>query len=158
MYRVAAVIGVLMSVVPIAACTRRPGEQAAAHGTSDQAAVDAGLHRYSELVLAMDHAGIAALFAPEGEIVNRGAPAIHGRSAIDSFLVRFSGYRVLENHTIPAATSVLGDSAVQVGAYEQRVRTPQGDTLVASGSFRAVWQRSPTGGWLILRMSTAPAK
>ena len=47
------------------------------------AAVDATLRRYASMVAAMDHAGIAALFTPDGEIVNPGQTSIRGRDAID---------------------------------------------------------------------------
>ena len=123
---------------------------------SDQARVEAELALYSELVLAMDHAGIAALFAPEGEIVNPGQAPVHGRAAIEAFLSGFSGYRVLSNSVVPSSTQVTGEQAVQVGQYRQRVRTPDGKVLEVSGSFRAEWVRNGSHQWLIQRMSTTP--
>lgn len=125
---------------------------------SDQARVEAALRHYSELVLAMDHARIAALFEPEGEIVNKGQAAVHGRAAIESFLSGFSGYHVLENNMRPASTVVRGNTAEQVGTYNQRVRTPDGEVLEVSGGFEAVWGRTSTGDWLIRRLGTSPSR
>lgn len=156
--RSAAVLGALALACATGACMHRPNASAVAEVRTARAQVDARLRQYNDRVLAMDHAAIAALFAPEGEIANPGAPAVHGRAAIDSFLVGFASYHVLENRTLPTATLVHGDSAVQVGTYRQRVRTPQGDTLAVAGAFRAVWRRSASGEWLILRMGTTPAK
>ena len=125
-------------------------------GLTDQALVGSALGHYSEIVLAMNHAGIAALFEPDGEIVREGQAAVHGRAAIDSFLSGFASYQVLANNLQPASTVVNGDTAEQVGSYQQRVRTPEGKVLEVSGRFKVVWGRAPSGEWLIRRMGTSP--
>jgi len=121
-----------------------------------RAAVNAELQHYSELVVAMDHAGIAALFAPQGEIVNPGARPVRGPDAIAKYLRGFSRYRVVDDRLAPARTVVHGDTARQVGFYEQHVRTPKGDTLHATGRFEATWLRVRPREWRILRMETLP--
>jgi ketosteroid isomerase-like protein len=135
--------------------TRPAPERSAA---ADKVLVEAALRRYSDLALAMDHAGIAALFAPEGEIVNRGQPPVHGPAAIEAFLSGFVGYKVLNNSTLPSSTLVAGDRAFQQGSYRQRVRKPDGGVIEVSGLFQAEWVRAAASGqWLILRMATTPA-
>lgn len=124
---------------------------------TDQALVEAALRRYSDLVLAMDHASVAALFAPEGEIVNPGQPSVHGPVAIQALFAGFEGYKVLANSTLPSSTLVSGDRAVQQGSYRQRVRKPDGEIVEVSGLFQAEWIRTGSGPWLILRMGTTPA-
>jgi ketosteroid isomerase-like protein len=106
----------------------------------------------------MDHAAIAALFDPEGEILHEGQVSTHGRAAIESFLESFSKYQVLENRTEPTSTVVHGDTAEQVGSYHQRVRTPDGQVVEVSGSFRAEWIKAASGTWLIKRMGTSAAR
>jgi uncharacterized protein (TIGR02246 family) len=120
--------------------------------------VEAALARYSQLVLVMDHAGIAALFAPDGELVNPGQAPVHGRAAIEAFLSGFSGFHVLSNSLVPSSTLITGDRAVQVGEYRQRVQTPESKVLEVSGSFKVEWVRSGADQWLILRMGTTPAR
>jgi len=122
----------------------------------DAAHVDHALARYSKLVRKMDHARIAAMFASGGELWSAGHAPIHGPTAIRSFLEGFAGYHVLANHTDASRTTVVGDSAVQVGTYRQRVRTPEGKVLNVSGGFEAHWVRGPDGAWLIQGMGTTP--
>lgn len=136
------------SVSPLAS----PAENAEA-----AAAVDATLRQYASMVAAMDHAGIAALFTPDGEIVNPGQASIRGRDAIDRMLSAFAGFQMMENQTTPTGTVATGDSATQTGTYHQRVRTPAGQTVEVSGTFRAEWCRASTGQWLIRKMETTPS-
>lgn len=134
-------------------------DAAAEPGTrADAARVDHALARYSTLVRRMDHAGIAAMFAPDGELWSAGQAPIHGPAAIRAFLEGFAGYHVLANHTEASRTTVDGDSAVQVGTYRQRVRTPEGKVLNVSGGFEAHWVRGPDRAWLIHGMGTTPAR
>ena len=122
----------------------------------DAAAVDSTLRQYAMMITAMDHAGVAALFTPNGEIVNPGQVSIQGRDAINRALSAFAGFQIIENETIPRSTTVVGNSASQTGTYHQRVRTPTGATVEVSGEFRADWRREPNGKWLIQRMETTP--
>ena len=104
----------------------------------------------------MNPAAIAAMYAPDGEIVNPGQAPIQGRAAIEAFLSGFANYQVLENATVPSSTKITGNSAVQAGSYHQRVRTPQGQVIEVSGSFKAEWSQQRSGEWLIQRMGTTP--
>ena len=130
----------------------------ASHGVgSVEARLEAAIGRYSALVLDMNHSAIAALFAPDGEIVNPGQAPVRGRASIESFLASFAAYQVLENATVPSNTVVHRDSAVQLGTYHQRVRTPTGQVVEVSGQFKAEWVRNRSGDWLIQRMGTTPS-
>jgi len=131
---------------------------AAPRPDSPQAQVEAALGRYAALVLAMDHAGIAAMFAAEGAIVNDGQPPIRGPVKIRAFLESFSGYKVLANDMETSRTVVEGETAVQEGTYHQRVRTPEGKVLEVSGRFEVRWARSGPGEWLIEQMGTQPLR
>jgi len=121
----------------------------------DVAAVDARLAEYQQLVLRMDHHGIAQLFASDGEVVNPGQDSIVGPAAIDSFLRGFDAYKVLEYSIVADSTVAQGRTALQVGSYRQRVRVPAGDTVQVQGRFRAEWTNEG-GRWLIRRMGTTP--
>lgn len=122
----------------------------------DAAAVDSTLRRYASMVTAMDPAGVVAMFTPDGEIVNPGQVSIKGREAITRTLLAFAAFQIIENETIPTSPTATGNYALQTGTYHQRVRTPSGETVEVSGTFRADWRREPKGRWLIQRMQTTP--
>lgn len=124
---------------------------------TDKSQVEAALSKYSSAVFAMDWAGVAALFAVDGEVVNPGQAPVRGRAEIERFLSGFSGYRILVNATLPSSTIVQGDTAEQIGVYRQRVQTPDGKVLDVAGDFKAEWARVAAGPWLLRRMSTTPA-
>jgi len=123
---------------------------------ADKAAVDAGLQRYSQLLLAMDSSGIAAMFAPEGEVVNPSQPPVHGREAIRAFIASFSDFHVLAN--VDASSSILidGSTAEQIGTYRQSVRSPQGHVFDVSGRLEIEWIKDASGQWLIQQLATFP--
>jgi uncharacterized protein (TIGR02246 family) len=104
----------------------------------------------------MDHAGIAAMFAPDGEIVNPGRDPIKGRGAIQGFLEQFAGFEVINEMMVPRTTTVDGNHATQMGTYRQRVRGPDGNVIDVSGTFVLDWIRDSSGVWLIQRAATTP--
>lgn len=119
--------------------------------------VNKALQHYASLMLNMDYKGIAAVFAPSGEIVNPGQKSIQGREAIEQFLSGFSAYRILSYNVTPASTIVDGDTAIQTGSFKQRVRIPIGDIVEPSGSFKAEWVHNHVDQWQLQRMSTKPS-
>jgi ketosteroid isomerase-like protein len=148
--------GVVLAAALLAGCaTDGTPSRAASAATLAQSEVEEALRHYASLVLAMDHEALALLFAADADIGHVGAPPVHGRAAIKSFLAGFAGYQVLAFSIVPASTVVHSGAAFQSGAYQQRVRTPQGQVLEVAGRFEAEWHRGPSGAWLISRMSTA---
>lgn len=127
---------------------------AAPVGSSPATELQAALARYEKLVLAMDHAAIAALFADDGEVVNEGQRPILGPAAIDEFLQKFSGYKVIRYEIVATRTTINGPAAVQTGSFHQRVRTPDGQVIDVFGKFKAEWVRT-ANGWRIWRMGTS---
>jgi len=125
---------------------------------ADKADLEARLQHYSALVLAMDTAGIAAMFAPDGEMVNPNRPPVHGRAAILTFLGTFSDFRVISNVDSLEGTTVDGDTAEQLGTYRQSVRLPDGKLLEAKGRFEIAWVRDRSGTWLFSQVATFPEK
>jgi hypothetical protein len=113
------------------------------------------LNKFAQLSRDMDAAGIAAMYAREGEIVNPGQDAIKGRAAIEAFLRRFAEYKVLEYELTPTSTTSDKNNVTQKGTLHQRVRTPQGRIVEVSGTFTAEWVLEDFI-WHIKRMTTAP--
>jgi ketosteroid isomerase-like protein len=124
--------------------------------SSATAGVEAAFAHYCELLRAMDHAGIAAMFTPDGEVANSGAAPIRGPAAIDAFLQGFSDYQVLAYTTEGVRTVVHGETAELSGIFHQRVRVPQGNVVEVAGRLEAHWIRHGKDGWLVQRMATSP--
>lgn len=133
-----------------AGCRSSPGRE--------NDAVDARLAEYEQLVLRMDHRGIAQLYAVDGELVNAGEEPIRGPEAIETFLRGFSEYHVVSYTAAADTTAVRGSDAWQAGAYRQRVRIPAGDTVEVHGRFQIEWKRDKSGRWLIERMGAIPER
>jgi len=144
----------LPALLASAACA--PRARPAAPATPEQD-VQAALAHYADLVQKMDSPGIAAMFAPDGEIVNPGQTPVHGPAAIEAFLKQFEGFKVLSETMTADTTTVTGASAVQTGSYRQTVRTPDGQTLNVSGGFEAEWIRDAAGVWRLRRLGTKPS-
>jgi len=123
---------------------------------SPESQVRGALQRYVRLVQRMDHAGIATMFAADGEVLNPGRDPIKGRGAIQAFLEQFAGFEVINEMMVPRTTSVDGSHATQIGTYRQRVRGPDGNIIDVSGKFVLDWIRDGSGVWLIQRMATTP--
>lgn len=109
---------------------------------------------YAQLVRAMDHAGIAALFTPNGELVADNNTPIRSPAQIEAFLRSFSEYRVVSETLSTDTVHIAGDTGRVIGIYRQRVRVPAGDTVAVSGSYIADWLRDSSGIWRIRRMAT----
>jgi len=120
--------------------------------------VEARLQEYSARLLAMDPAAIAAMFAPEGEMVNPRQPPVHGRAAIEKFLAGYADYKLLANADVLEGTAIDGDTAQQTGTYHQTVRAPDGQKFETSGRIEVAWVRTPAGEWQIMQLETFPAK
>jgi ketosteroid isomerase-like protein len=119
-------------------------------------AVDLMLNKLAQLSRDMDAAGVAKLYARDGEIANPGQEAIKGRAAIEAFLEKFADYKILEYVLTPSATAGDKNGVTQKGTFHQRVRTPDGQIVEVSGTFTAEWVLEDFI-WHIKRMTTAPA-
>jgi uncharacterized protein (TIGR02246 family) len=126
--------------------------------TIERPRVEARLQEYSARLLKMDPAAVAAMFAPEGEMVNPRQPPVHGRAAIEQFLAGFSDYKLLANSDVPDGTAVDGDTAEQTGTYHQTVLAPDGQRFETTGRLEVAWVRTRTGEWQILQLETFPSK
>lgn len=118
------------------------------------AAVNHRLSRYEHFAWQMAHDSVANFFLPNGVLETAGQPSITGRDAILKHFKSFTGYQVLEDRMAADSTFVDGDSVVQRGSFEQRVRVPKGDTVQVHGSFYAIWSRDTDKRWRIRRMET----
>jgi uncharacterized protein (TIGR02246 family) len=148
-----AVIGLVAVVigpaVPRAGAHKRQ-PRSAAHD------VTAAKHRYDE-ALKGPAGGVAALFTEDGELLEPGMEALHGRSAILNFLAPFAKLAAVDSvRTDVGEVEVFGDSAVLWGQYHQTV-TPQGQpALTLTGRIVAEFRRQAGGAWLLRRVIVQP--
>ncbi|HXI20077.1 MAG TPA: nuclear transport factor 2 family protein [Gemmatimonadales bacterium] len=125
-----------------------------AQTSADSQAVTRAFAHYQDLVRRMAHDSIAALYAPDGQLLVLGRPPVVGPDSIRTYLRGFSSYRVVADTMSPQSLDIHGDTAIQVGTFWQHVQIPSGDTMVVGGGFRLIWIRSPAGRWEIWRLGT----
>ena len=65
----------------------------------------------------------------------------------------FAGAKVLEYRSNTESTVFEGDTAIQKGAYIQKVKIPRGDTLELGGQYNTRWIKFQNR-WLIKKMYT----
>lgn len=130
---------------------------AAASPTSDIASVDSAMRAYAGLVAAKDSGGIAAMYAPDGELLQPGMDALKGPEAIRKFLDSFGDVRIESASMKADTTEVFGDRALQWGAYAQRAAPPGQPAADYKGRFVIEWTRQGKGAWLIRRLLVQPS-
>jgi ketosteroid isomerase-like protein len=116
----------------------------------------AAMGRYERFTLAMNAEGIAAMFAPDGELINDGKTIARTPDSIRAFLKSFDGkVRVEENLNSIESITVTGATAVLTGTYRQKaLLLPDKREIRVQGKFEVEWTRQPDGQWLIRRMGT----
>jgi uncharacterized protein (TIGR02246 family) len=126
--------------------------------TQDESQVTASLARYRNLILELQADRVADMFADDGELSHNGEKSYIGPRQISAFLKSFSGYKILKYELVAVSTAVEGENATQNGTYTQTVVAPEGNTIMAAGSFETAWRHQPDGRWLIKKMrTTSPA-
>ena len=122
-----------------------------------RAELDAATARYSGFVRAMAGDSIAAMYAPDGEMLGAGMHAIQSPDSIRRFLAGFTNVKV-DSETMTRGAITVGDTeSVVWGTYTQ-VATVAGQPPVhVSGRFVTQWVRRPGESWKIRRMLTQPA-
>ncbi len=121
-------------------------------------AIRTATQRYAKLVEAMDEAGIAAMFAPEGDLEVPGRQPIRGPAEIRHYLEGFRNFHVLSEAMTTDAVSVQGSTAHSSGTYRQQVRLPEGNTVEVHGKYALDWVMRSDGAWQITRMGTTPER
>jgi uncharacterized protein (TIGR02246 family) len=122
--------------------------------------VKAAMRRYDQLVLAMNAEGIAAMFTPDGELIDAGKTIARTPASILAFLQSFDGkVRVEENVNSIESVTVTGATAILTGTYQQKaLLLPDNREIRVQGKFEVEWSRQPDGQWLVRRMSTRSAQ
>ena len=118
---------------------------------------ESALQNDSRMILAMNAAAVAGMYAPDGVWERQRGP-LRGREAIRDALAATGGVQVLSNEMTTTAFSNNGPAVIQSGEFRQSVRLPDGKSLDAAGTFEATWIQAANGEWWIRRMVTRPGK
>ncbi|HEU0172886.1 MAG TPA: DUF4440 domain-containing protein [Blastocatellia bacterium] len=126
------------------------------HTPDAEEQVKAAMRRYEQLTLAMNAEGIAAMFTPDGELIDAGKTIARTPGSIRAFLQSFDGkVRVEENADSIESVTVTGATAILTGTYQQKALLLSDKREIrVQGKFEVEWSRQPDGQWLIRRMGT----
>lgn len=140
------------AVVLLAACSatgRMPDATA-------RAEVADAMQRYMVAARAVDPAGMAAFFTPNGVLFEPGIFPIETRDSIRAFLASFPDVRV-DSATATADTiEVWDNTALLWGSYFERLAFPGQPVSEQHGRFVTEWVRQREGTWLIQRYYRVP--
>ena len=122
--------------------------------------VEAAMQQYTTLLRTGPAEATAALFTAEGELLEPGLAALHGREAIRTFLAPLFAAVVVESATSESdAVEVYGNTAYQWGTYRQRVAEKSEKGKAAKdyhGRYVASWRREADGHWRLAKMLVQP--
>jgi hypothetical protein len=115
--------------------------------------VEAAMKQYDHLIQKMDADSIALLYAPDGRLGNMAV----GRDSIKKFLSSFKNVEVLSQASTTKFISLINDTAIQKGTYQQTDVLSKEDTVIVKGEYTARWEWLKDEGWHIKSMETKPA-
>lgn len=119
--------------------------------------VEAAMQQYTVLLKTGPAEATAALFTADGELLEPGLAALHGREAIQTFLAPVFAAVVVESASTESdAVEVYGDAAYQWGTYRQRVAEKGKAANDYHGRYVASWRREADGRWRLAKMLVQP--
>lgn len=126
-------------------------------GADARREVEAAMQQYTVLLRTGPAEATAGLFTADGELLEPGLAAIHGREAIRAFLAPvFAAVNVESASTESEAVEVYGDAAYQWGTYRQRVAEKGKAANDYHGRYVASWKREADGRWRLAKMLVQP--
>jgi uncharacterized protein (TIGR02246 family) len=134
------------------------GLSAAAHADTVKTAIEAANAQFAAAAAKGDGAGIAALYAADGQVLPAGSDPIRGTEAIQKYFQGAidSGVAAVGLKTIEVFGH--GPTATEVGEYELRDKAGK---VLDHGKYIVIW-RHVDGRWKLFRdmftTSIAPAK
>jgi uncharacterized protein (TIGR02246 family) len=142
---------VMLGIVALAnAGALAQGKKASAPGGADEAAIAKLRTTFQTAVLGQDAAGIAKLYAPDGEELPPNAPAVVGRAAVEKYHKDFAQQFMMHGMTLtPLKTQVSGDIAYDVGTYKQQLMPMKGGAVMDDHGKYVVLLKKEGGNWLV---------
>ena len=143
--------------VGLLACGGSGGEpDVPAAGSPEEAAIAEVWSTYRDTLMGGDAAGMAALFTPDGVLMEPAQPDLEGRRAIESYAAEtFSRARILDLTTASSELYVSGSWAFELGTFVELVELPPGPVMESSGRYAVIWKHLD-GDWKIHRLMVSP--
>ncbi len=122
--------------------------QGGSAGASDSERMDPsvveGANNYLKAMLAGDPAAVAAMYREDAVLMPADRPLLRGRTAIEKYYQEcFGGQVKITAFTFTHLDSpALGDTAYDVGTYEQTLSIGSGRTVNDSGKYTVILKRS----------------
>jgi uncharacterized protein (TIGR02246 family) len=115
----------------------------------DRSVGEAG-DRYLRAMLAGDASAIAGMYGEDGVLMPAGKPLMRGRAAIAAYYREcFTGpVKITQFRFAHFESPVIGDTAYDVGTYQQTLTLPNGGTVSNSGKYSVILKRAG-GEWKI---------
>ena len=153
----AALLAVSLGVtVPAAAAAQaRPVARRtapAADAAAVRRAIEAANLQFVAALKRGDAAGAAANYAEDAIVMMANFPAWQGRGAIERGFAEWLGEAKILDETLTIVDVMLvGDVAVETGAYAERHQAPQGAMSTDKGKYLVVWKMQGDGTWKVVR-------
>jgi uncharacterized protein (TIGR02246 family) len=129
-----------------------PSPASRASNSADEQVVATAMKDYTAAIKTSDAARIAAWWTEDAIYIDRKAPTIRGRAALDSMLkVVFATMRVSDASVETDEIAVSGDVAYIIGRFDETLQPQNGDVQHDRGRFLFLWKRQPDGSWKIAR-------
>lgn len=122
-----------------------------AQPVGDAAGVARTRAAFEKAAAAQDGAAIARLYAADGVEMPPNAPAVKGRSAIEAYHKAFGQQFMVHGFSLAATeTRVLGDTAYEVGTYQQSLMQQKGGGMIDDkGKYIVLLKKDASGVWAI---------
>lgn len=113
--------------------------------------LNATLARYNNFVRHEMGDSIAAMYAPDGELVTP-IRSYRGPDSIRAFLATFTNVTLDSSVMWTDSVHATDSGLVQWGQFYQHAILADRPAVAATGHFVALWREQPDGRWLLRRM------
>lgn len=111
-----------------------------------RAAIEKEIAGFVAAANAGDAAGLAGFYTGDATLLPPGSPAVKGHAGIQAFWQAFLSSGASDPKLRVVEVDVVGDTAIEIGAFEANMPNPQGGAAAASGKYVVVWKRQADGG------------
>jgi uncharacterized protein (TIGR02246 family) len=128
-------------------------QQKPAAGGGDEAAIAKLRAAYQTAAAAQDAAGIAKLYATDGEEMPPNAPSAKGRAAIEKYHKDFATQFMVHGITITSsAVHLAGNWAIDVGTYKQQLMSQKNGSVADDHGKYIVVMKKDGANWAIANL------
>ena len=145
-------VGLIFGLLAFAAAGAAAQQKAATAG-ADDAAIAKLRTGYQTAAASQDAAGLAKLYASDGEEMPPNAPSVKGRAAIEKYHKDFAAQFMVHGITITSsAVHVAGNWAIDVGTYKQQLMSQKNGSVADDhGKYIAVMKKDGAN-WAIAQL------